>query len=92
MESTQAFNFVMSPEQQLLLSGALLVSLVLGTYRLGVLIAFGFASHWGFIENRDSLFTLLEASPGLASFCLLGGGLVLAVIYFKLVVHFVLRE
>jgi hypothetical protein len=82
----------MSSEQLLLFTGVLMVSLLLGTYRLGVLVALVFAAHCGLVQNRESLFMLLDASPGVTSLCFVGGGLLLALVYFKLVVQFVLRE
>jgi hypothetical protein len=92
MESAHAFSFVMSSEQWLVLTGALLVNIIFGTHRLGVLIALVLAAHWGFIQNQERFFMLLDVSPGLTSSCLLGGGLLLALVYFKLVLQFVLHE
>ena len=90
--SIHAFHFVMSSEQLSVLTGALLVSLLLGGCRLGVLIALVFAAHWGFVQNQERFFRLLDALPGRTSLRLLGGGLLPALVCFKLVVRFVRRE
>jgi hypothetical protein len=92
MEPAQALDFVVSSKQLLLLSGTLLGSLLLGMYRLGVLVALVFSGHWGLVENRESLATLLDAAPGWTAFCLVGVCLLLVCVYFKIVVRFVMRD
>ncbi len=92
MDPAQAFDFIITSEQLLLLAGALLGSVLLGTYRLGVLVALVLSGHWGLVQNQESLTTLLDAAPGWTSFWLIGVCLLLVCVYFKIVVRFVMRD